>query len=441
MKSFLLILGSCLLLANSCAQKEAQKSTTTLFLSKKQITEDFNLIIQKIEREVPYPFITADKTNYQIVKNHIENSIKERMSIRDVYRMFYPLIQSLHDAHFALYPGNVPDSILYFPYKITINNNCIYVNESLTPENPIPAGTEIRTINNFSSDSIIRVIKGSAYYNREQQLFFESRTAQVFHNRLYYLFGMQDSFIVQTDNTVQTVKGVGIEKFTIENKEQLKSEIIDSIAYLKINSLIINSEEDRATFKSHLNAFFEKVAKENVDKLIIDIRGNMGGSSVMAKDILDYITADGYTLSEGSDYFQDGLVKRHKNTAKHRPSPSLQNRFKGKAVLLSDVLTYSSAHMMQAGFQHFKMGVVIGNGSTQALHISGEIRKTILKNTRFELITPVVNFLLPGFTGVHNPQFRPDIMVETKDSYLPTSTDIPVEKALNYLQKNNFHNK
>lgn len=391
------------------------------------------MLLDKIEKGVPFPFTNCKQEVYDSIKTVIEQRIQDNMPVNELYNLFYPLIQSLQDAHFAIYPDNNPDTVLYFPYKVIIQQDKIYVNESLTETPLITSGDEIIAINNIPVGAVIKKIQGVCPGNQAQELFFERRTEKVFHNRLFYLLGMQDSFAITTRKANITVKGVTAAKFERTGIKQLDFEIKNDIAYLTINHLMLTLAEERNKFNARLDEFFEIIAQKNIHKLIIDIRGNMGGSSVLAKDVLDRITDQPYTLSVGTDYIYKGVKKYYKNNELHYPSFAVKHRYRGKVVLLSDVLTYSSAQMMQAGFKYFKMGTVIGNGSSESLHISGEIKKTILKNSKLELITPTVNFRLPGYQeGVHH-SFMPDVFVNTAHVPLLKKTDVMLDNAIEYI--------
>ena len=95
-------------------------------LSLSQVNEDFKALTMHIEKDVPHPYYTCPKNSYDSVKRIVMKKLHDSMSVFELYRTIYPLVQILNDSHFSiLLPkiSNEPDTTLYFPFKVILKNN------------------------------------------------------------------------------------------------------------------------------------------------------------------------------------------------------------------------------------------------------------------------------------------------------------------------------
>jgi hypothetical protein len=252
------------------------------------------------------------------------------------------------------------------------------------------------------------------------------------------LFNLKDTFNITLSNGKNfKVNGISGKLLRDSKKSDNKPifKILDNeIGYLKIPSLIWNKNGDRENFDRSIDSAFMVLQSVKINKLIIDIRDNPGGSSILAKDVLDYIYSKPYTLSQGEVDMEKDVIKETIDTSLHTPTLH-SNRYNGATILLNNVLTYSSAHMMQAGFQYYKMGQTIGEISSEPLFITGEVSTVSMKNSRLAFNYPTSNFILPGFNKSKKTFYTPDLI------YMPTLTDrlsdqdILLEKAKNMFNK------
>mgnify|MGYP001270396931 CR=1 FL=1 len=426
----ILFIAGCLCTVG-CLDKTTKSSNS--FLTLQEVREDFYQLTEKIEKEVPNAFYNCDKSDYELVKQKAYNQLTDGMTTQSLYRVLYPLVQYLNDAHFSVH---LPDDIMndskisYFPIKVLIHNDRLYALEDLSSEPQIKKGEEILFINTISSKEILERIKGTTYQNKRDQLFFEQRNEAVFHRRLYSLFGFTGNFEIKTTDNIYFKNGINAEKLNALPTKDYDFKMLNSgIAYLKINRLTLPQDSLKNTLKNNFNTLKE----QSINKLIIDIRGNLGGNSALAKNIFDYFTDTPYTLAVGVDYFSKGK-RIHSDTRSQIHNPqTIRDKFQGQVVLISDVLTYSSAHMMQVGFKYHNLGITVGNESSESLYITGEIKQTVLKNSKIELIAPTVNFELLGYSADKKEYYRPDYEIYPSLEDRLNGNDLLLSKALEIL--------
>jgi hypothetical protein len=354
----------------SCSSNAYQDKNKVLSLE--EVNQDFKVLTKDIEKDVPHPYYACSPKAYDSVKNMVANSLHDSMSVLELYRAIYPLVQILNDAHFSIHlPDNFEETdILYFPFKVCITNNQLFVKENLSDNKTIKKGDEIISINNVPVKSIIDKIRSCNFKSRSEEDFFERWNEDNFYYKLNSLFGFNYKFSITTrDAKLITVSGINKEQFYGKDTVQdsfYKYEVINAtpikIGYLKISSLIWDKKERRDTLEEFLKGVFYKIKEDSIKDLILDIRNNLGGSSTLAKDILDYITTKPFTFSLGEEYFKNGKLLSEYDSSLYLPR-RVANKFLGETVLLTDVLTYSSAHMMAVGFKHYNIGKVVGQVS------------------------------------------------------------------------------
>lgn len=403
------------LLNTSCGSTLQQNKDGILSLS--QVNEDFKALTMHIEKDVPHPYYTCPKNSYDSVKRIVMNKLRDSMSVFELYRIIYPLVQILNDSHFSILlpkSSNEPDTTLYFPFKVILKNNQLVVFKNLSSNTAIKCGDEIISIDGVLVKSIIEKIRSCKFKSMNEENFFEQTIFFTFPPRLYAVFGFNTNFSVQTEKGTFNLTGVRKEKLLEENKIpdsfytfKILTEGMSKTGYLKITSLVWNKKEQRSVLDSFLKTSFKKLKEDSVQHLIIDIRNDVGGSSVFGKDIFDYITDKPYTFAWGEEFYKNGKIVRDNDTVLHIPSKP-EYKFTGETILLTNVLTYSSAHMLAVGFSYYHLGKTVGQMSSEPLFITGEVQSFTLPNSKCLFYYPSSNFILPGFEENKKDYFIPD---------------------------------
>ena len=123
----------------------------------------------------------------------------------------------------------------------------------------------------------------------------------------------------------------------------------DGIGYIRITRFSKNSDKDFKEGLKYLN-------KQNLNSLIIDLRGNSGGLLSSAINILDNLTERGEDL-----LIQKGKTPRSNKTWKSRRSPILNPDI--PLVILIDKRSASASEIVAGTIQDLDRGIVIGEKS------------------------------------------------------------------------------
>ena len=226
--------------------------------------------------------------------------------------------------------------------------------------------------------------------------------------KLKVLRGTEEFETILVRKTV-TLASVVSEKYEIDNKK---------VGYIYIGIFANNTF---AQFKKEL----EKLELENIDYLIIDVRGNTGGHLTAVDNILDLFLN------------KDQIMYQFKQGEKVTPIYGLENENKKyKIILLGDESSASASEVLISGLKENLDCIFIG-------------KKTFGKGTVQELVTlsdgtqykiTVKKWLTPKGNWINDTVgITPDIDVDMDKKYyetFDTQDDSQLQSAFEYIKKN-----
>ncbi len=188
--------------------------------------------------------------------------------------------------------------------------------------------------------------------------------------------------------------------------------IDEDIGYIKFNQFTVSMIEKIC------NAISEFKTKKS---LIIDLRGNLGGSYGSVIGLGGFFTK-GY-IPLGTEITKRGptirLIKPHKKN------------FNGRVVVLIDRLSYSAAEIFAAGLQENGKATVIGEIS------AGEALPSVTKTlpTGAVFLYPIANFKSPNGNLLEGNGVVPNISVPLKRDSLLKNKDDQLESAISFFKE------
>ena len=363
-------------------------------ISQKQAIDDIDSLCKWVEEIHPNMFENISKSNFQKLVNDTKEKIKKPFTVRELYKLISPLLTSLKDAHTGLhspYFVNEEKNNL-FPLLINLaeNQKKLVVEAAMDNSflNQIPVGSTIKSINGISSSKIIEDISKLISY--ETKAFFETRFKNLFSSLLYCQYDFQKTFTVEyfVNKKLKTTKLTN-NSFKISSKN-LKNEnyslsFKNDYAFLAINSFGVSNEEDYFSF---LGKAFKKIKENNIKKLVIDIRYNDGGNSVLGDSLLSYISTVPFKQFDSTFYkhssiqkklfrkiykndtlfikslnnFEDGFIEVTNGGNLIIPNKT-DRQFKGEIFLLVSNFTFSSGANFAWAFKNYKLGTIVGQES------------------------------------------------------------------------------
>jgi len=210
--------------------------------------------------------------------------------------------------------------------KFSVKKPYISYQEPILPDLdiPIPVNGEILSINNIASQKIADdIIKMTSGESQEFRLAFGSSFLQ-FH--LKQLYNIDSSY------TITYASGLGINKIALAGirdkafnaRKTKESEAVPGQApySLKLvdslNTAIIDfrSFEDKPCFLRFADSTFSLIREQKVDKLIIDLRSNLGGDSEIGDEFLQYfVQSDFNQYTKVVTKYSRLQKERYKNNA------------------------------------------------------------------------------------------------------------------------------
>ncbi|MGF7080649.1 S41 family peptidase [Mucilaginibacter sp. UYCu711] len=403
---------------------------------------DFKEITFNIESKAPNPYYLCAKSSYDSIKQKITASINKPMTTIEFYQKVSPMFTLLNDEHFSLRldEGLVkklelqnPD--LYFPFTVFIDKDKIFIDKCLREGTAVKKGDEVLSINNVPSKEILNRFRHGMLLKSNEENYFERRNEDHFYRSLFSEMGFRNNFSLKFANKTVKIKGVQKKVITAlwDSIDDFTYVILnEKIGYLRINTLVADK---RQKLDSGLIVFFKTLKQQRINKLIVDIRGNLGGSTKLSRDVFDYITDKKYSMDTGEEYLQNSKNVFESDTTLDAPK-RMADKFIGRTILLNNVTSYSSAHMMANAFKYYKMGTVIGQISAEPLFISGEVREAITSNTKCSVYFPTKNFYLPGYEKNSASYFVPDYQVYPTINDRVKGKDPAVDLAIKILSVN-----
>ncbi|MFY0592983.1 S41 family peptidase [Roseivirga sp.] len=450
--------------------------------------EDFSVFKNSIQDIHPGLYWYSDSTEVAERFSKIESSISPSLSKKEFYALLQEFYAAINCGHSwmetpAFWRNTFKSNPYTLPVNIYFEDSAFTVIHDLTPNRSIPAGSTITQIN---GEPLQEVYDGLLKYAPSDGFNLTKRRSFVAWNfsRFYQTFNtptntFEIEFIAPNTQQVEriTVKGLTEAEHKALQKERYPKKtggsntplasfkMIEDTGYLDINTFARGwLKSNKIKYKKLLKETFKSLKENNVEKLILDLRGNGGGSDVFGAILCQYLLNEDFKYFDRmetvtskfkyKDYSNTKwfntigvLFKKdkkkpgyftfnyHKPLGKQKPR---KHSFEGELVILTDGNTFSTSADVAAVLHFNKRGTFIGRevgggyyGNNSALQY-----QITLPNSKVTYYIPVVRY----YSSVSNADFyghgvKPDIVVKkTYDDYI-LGKDLAMEKAIDFLNR------
>ncbi len=172
---------------------------------------------------------------------------------------------------------------------------------------------------------------------------------------------------IETAGAPGETKIITIERGKVEQKEQnARAEIIDfktqdqqtiRIGWIMIPSFYLDFEDGDPSVAKHLEQFLIRMNQENVSGLLLDLRGNGGGSLDEVLKMTEFFVGKGPVV-QVKDTF--GRIE----TKGRRRSKYRKALFTKPVVVLTDKTSASASEILAGALQDYNRAVIVGESST-----------------------------------------------------------------------------
>lgn len=409
--------------------------------SAKDLAQDLKQLEKCIMKENPLYFADKESLNTQFQEAY--GKIEDGMTEIEFYRLINPIVVDIHCGHTNLSISealqmNRKEDAKFFPLDVTLINNRLYILED-DESTGVSAGDEILSINKKTGDEIINTliknISGDGK-NRAKPRYIISK---FFNNKFYDFVDESNSFVVQLrkkDNKTYSanLNGMYKEKYNtnawalhfleFKDGDYYNSTIYDDYAILNIKVFMKEKEND---FNSFLDNFFSELQKQSINKLVIDLRGNYGGSPEMAKALLSHL------ITREIDYFNCQLPFVYNMIGYQKPISPSTTGFKGEIVVLTDGACFSTTDQFCSLFKYHDLGAIVGMETGGTYVCTDSSKEILLNNTRIRLhySTSVYKVAVEGLSDYEG--LKPDVAISPSIDSLLNHKDLIMEKAINIL--------
>lgn len=307
--------------------------------------------LSKFWQEANYNFVylnQVDRVMFDSTYKAMLGTITETKNDYEYYRELKKFCALLKDGHTNVYfPQGIEQMTTMFgEYRLfveAIEGKAIIVRTNFSKKNEIPIGSEIIKVNGLSTQDYLEKFVKPYIASSTDAI----RDLTAIHSVLTGIEGDEYEVTIRKPNKKettlhlkhQTTKEAAVYPAFIENENKLLDfKWYDKgIAYLALNSFA--DEKIDTLFLQKLSELYKAKA------LIIDLRGNGGGSTKIGAAIFKYLTND--TLLYGSLTASRVHIPAHKAWGKFKePKDTIRNAFNTQSYL-----TYRDSY-----FQNFDYG-------------------------------------------------------------------------------------
>lgn len=382
-------------------------------LSSKEAKEDIYQIISTIEDTHPI-FLEKVPESYNKAKYELLKKQSEETSVGQLQIELNRYLASIQDGHTHTFWNERKWLDVNWKY---INNKLILLDKDNNITNK-----EVIMINDKKTDQIIKFIKdifpSENYMASEKNSSIYSKSSLILENLGIDTSDKVSVLIRDIDKNKEEVMSLGYtndqeKKF---NNHEISSEKIDkNTIYIKLGICEENEQLDKVVKE------LKKSMKDSVKNVIIDVRDNPGGNSNACSKLLDAINIVpgnfGATI-RFSKLAQErfGYAKSHGYVIYDRRNEVVKNEDINLYVLTNEN-TFSSAQWLATWIQDGKLGIIVGQGSSNMPSSFGDVITFQLNNSKIECQVSYKKWLRPDVSKDSERTLEPDVKVEyNKDS-------------------------
>lgn len=451
------------------AEPEPEVSTKNLNEAQKLRLESFRTVWQTINEH--YFDRTFNGLNWQKLKYETELRVIKLETDAQLYDLLNELVGRLNRSHFAIVPPEFLREIHKIKTESESNEKEKAAGESQSGENDEDSGEQdtddvLKFIEEYNSHYgigaevrifgrevvISRIDNGSAGEKAGLKIGYKIEKINDvplsdFIAKLQAIENYETKYKNQVPTYIQTLLLNGEKDSTVSvtyndgraeskeisiKREKLDGELNQILAnmprqFLQFETRSLNDETGYIRFNIFTVSAVEKFCAaitgfKNKKSLIIDMRGNLGGSFGSLFGIAGLLTDKEIILgTEISNTGEQTLTIE----------PHAKN-FKGKIVVLVDNMSFSAAEILSAALQESGRAVIVGE--TSAGEALPSIFKVLPTGAVFQY--PTSNFKTSKGKIVEGKGVTPDLQIALDKVLLLAGKDNQVEAAIELLKKN-----
>lgn len=401
------IMKACILTLIVSLSLSLGYSQNAVNLSTDQAKSDIALMISTFE-EVHYnPFFLVEKEDLMAARDtHINSWEGDSIPLVEFMSVGMKLAAMMSGGHSYMYwqaPALIPavKQHSFLPFSGTINEDGTALKVLRSSAASIPIGTEVKTINGLNA---VELFEETMTFTGGISAFRKAYCETMFPLFLFFLSELQPPYKIRdtSDEILYDAEGLSLTAFAnFINSQQVQDDYTFHIVENNVGLISYNSCTNFGAFRKFLKKTFEKIHREGVSQLIIDIRENSGGDSRLNDLLLTYITDRPYRQASGRywkvseqskaayadnpayvkifgkdfmDKYQEakvGSVIEQLESELTQPQKS-KHFFEGATCFLIGPSTFSSANFLADAVKTYQLSTLIGQPTGEYTNDFGE---------------------------------------------------------------------
>lgn len=428
-------------------------------ITKDLATSDLQFMVNTLENVHPDIYHSLCKDSFSLKLNEEIDKLPEKVTELEFFKICARLTSYFRTGHTRPRENLLGAKFILgraFPYETIVIDDRLFVINNLSLFGLIPVGSEIIEINGKSTIQIIG--EWSKLVSYENIAYRNNLITKPINIGIWNDFRSYKIKYKDPDNRKIKEKDVngGIAsnmylflKLKIKRpKEFIYTELTTKIGYIGFFGCT-----DLKNYRQFYESTFRELRTKDIKHLIIDIRNNGGGYTIIGDELMQYVflqpfkVVDSTKVKVSKELLATGKVERklgeglkeigHIYTITTNPYQLRENplRFNGKSYLLINGGTFSAGQGFASAYKCYGKGTIIGEETGGFTVNFGDVHIFELPNTRLKIMTSWEQAF--SSCGIDNQRgVIPDIEVEnTIDDYI-NHKDRALEYTLDLIKNN-----
>lgn len=403
-----------------------------------QLKADLKFMKTNLIANHPRPYEFTAKKVFDHSYDSLLAAINQPMDEIAFRYLLMPLVAKIHCGHTKLdpsiqfqrsKPSGFPPFVLYYEGKRA------FVRYSASKD--LPIGAEVKSINGTRITERIqnllnRMSSDGIHSNVQYYLINQPMSWFLYEMPYWYNTEQYNLSLVDSTNRQQSLCLAAIDEATFKEnipppplkRHQLNILKNKNTAVLSYPTLDFPDTNERNRF---LEESFTKLRTEGINRLIIDLRGNGGGTPHNSAYFLKYLIPHKFTYSNSAP-----LPELADLTAPIAPAA---NHFEGNIYVLIDGGCFSSTGHLLSLLKYHKIGTFVGETTSGSYSCNTNGIPYTLPNTGLTLFCPkyIYETAIKGFRRADG--ISPDYEIKERFKDMLSAKDITLEYTISIAEK------
>ena len=384
---------------------------------------DYNFMIEKLKEFHPQLYSCISKEDFENLSVKTEAKLNTELTLSEFFILISPVTESIKCSHTGIRLPSDYENLNrqfgnYLPLELFFDGQKLYCLQSFnSSETSFRPCDEILSINQLSVSEIKNLMYPLIPVERQNESAKIYQINQYF-NSLFNLIDDSEQFQIvalrnnsELEQTVDACTFSQLENgkigsnqtplnFYIEKENDLGILKISSFMFVDVNNYIQQMDEIFTTLKT-----------ENIEKLLIDLRGNQGGHPIFAAQLLSYLVDSDFVYFERNKDVPDFEPLYH-------PMQANTIHFDGELFVLVDGGCLSTTGHFISLLKYHTSAVFAGQQPGSTFRCNDFSIKETLPNTKIEINIPRTTFktTVAGYFEKHpfELDYRMDYRIEDR---------------------------